>query len=506
MAMLRQLGCTQGFGATVAGAILVVGAAALMMSGPARAAQIDKTEIDLVIDPNGGSMTAKVRLMVTGNAGNQELVCTFLRPTRMDYCREVGSRQDLSHKFDLTGSQENGLYRYTMNLARLGRECTLELGYAYSSKDFYGYSLEPTTLGNFSLGQLTSQSVHSSHLYYYPYTDGVTGQARIALTVPQGWVGVSAGVLQTQETVGKQTRFVYDITYPSGLVPYPFAAYPYVVQETVYRDRVRVGIYSSTADAGYAKEKLEFVTTKVLPFLEDLMGNYSLPNLRIVETFLKEGHVGFAGRGLIMLSQKMWFAAPIGTSYRSKPVIVLIDECGQQWNAYHVKFPNYLAEGFSQYTDDLFLERFADPNRMGKAMPAYREAYQKIVDRINRLKLLKGAGQTVEEAAQALGMTVQEVTPYWLYASVGEVAISDPRVFPSLYFLKGALALYTLRTQLGDAQFFAGFKKLFAVGTSTPVTLDYCRECFESVHGASLADFFQRWYNEPGLPDEGRGR
>ena len=151
----------------------------------------------------------------------------------------------MSYQFALTGSLENGIYQYTMNLAQLGRECVLELGYAYSSKDFYGYALNPTTLDNFSLGQITSQSVHSSHLYYYPYTDGLTGQARIALTVPQGWMGVSAGVLQTQETVGNQTRFVYDIGYPSGLLPYPFAASPYVVQEAVYQNRVRVSIYSS---------------------------------------------------------------------------------------------------------------------------------------------------------------------------------------------------------------------------------------------------------------------
>ena len=86
-------------------------------------------------------------------------------------------------------------------------------------------------------------------------------------------------------------------------------------------------------------------------------------------------------------------------------------------------------------------------------------------------------------------------------ASAGEVAISDPRVFPDLYFLKGAMAMNALRTQLGDDLFFAGFKSLFAVGTTEPVTLDYCRQCFESVCGASLADFFQTWYNAPGLPD-----
>jgi hypothetical protein len=482
--------------------VLLVGmAGALMPAGLARAVQVEETEIDLVLDPNGESMTAQVRLHVTDNTGSQQFVCTFLKPTRLDYVREAGSGRSVSYKFDLTGSLQNGIYQCTMNLTRLSRECTVELGYSYSGKDFYGYALNPTTLDNFSLGQITSQAVHSSHLYYYPYTDGLTGHAQIALTVPQGWTGVSAGVLQGQEPVGNQTRFVYDIPYPSGLLPYPFAAYPYVVQEAVYRDRVRVGLYSSAADANYAREKREFVTTKVLPFLEDLMGNYSLPNLRIVETFLKEGNIGLAARGLVMLSQKMWFAVPLGTSYKSTPAIVLIDECSQQWNAYYVKFPNYLAEGLSQFTDDLFFERFVDSQRMAKAMPAYREAYAKIADMINRLKPLKDAGQTIEQAAQTLGRTVEAITPYWPYASVGEVAISDPRVFPTLYFLKGAMALQALRTQMGDEQFFAGFKKVFAVGTSAPVTLDYFRQCFESVHGASLADFFQRWYNEPGLPE-----
>jgi hypothetical protein len=483
--------------------VLLVGVVAALMAtaGPARAVQIAETQIDLVVDPNAESMTAQVRLHVTDNTGNQQLVCTFFKPTRMDYCREAASGRNVSYKFELTGSLQNGIYQFTMNLARLGRECTLELGYTYSGTDFYGYALNPTTLDNFSLGQITSKSVHSSHLYYYPYLNGSTGQARIAITVPQGWMGVSAGVLQEQKSVGDQRQFVYDIPYPSGLLPYPFAAFPYVVPEAAYRDRVRVGIYSSVTDANYARDKLEFVTTKVLPFLEDLMGNYPLPNLRIVEIFLKEGNIGLAARGLIMLSQKMWFAAAIGASYTSVPAIVLIDECGQQWNAYHVQFPNYLAEGLSQYTDDLFLERFVDPNRMAKAMPAYRKAYTKITDLLNRLKPLKNAGQTVEQAAQTLGMSVEAVAPYWPYASVGEVAISDPRVFPTLYFLKGALALHALRMQLGDEQFFAGFKKVFAVGTTEPVTLDYCRQAFESVHGTSLADFFEQWYNAPGLPD-----
>ncbi len=487
--------------AVLVGLLVVLG-----LGGLAGATQIDKTEIDLVIDPNSESMTAQVRLTVSENVGDRQLVCLFLKPTRMDYVREAASGRNVPYKFQRFSLPEYGLYECTLSLSRLGRECVLELGYAYSGKDFYGWSLNPSTLDNLVLGQITRQSVYSSHLAYYPYTDGLAGTARIALTVPQGWMGVSAGVLQGWETVGDRSRFVYDIPYPSGILFYPMAAYPYTVQETLYQNRVLVGIYSSAADAEHAKEKLQFLTTKVLPFLEGLMGNYPLPNLRIVEVFPKEGNTGLAARGLVMLSEKMWFSAGIGEKYDSIPAVVLVDECAHQWNAYHVRLPNYLAEGVSEYTDNLFAERFVDSSRMATIMPLYRKAYTDIVDLIARLKPFKDSGQTVEQAAQALGLSVADVTPFWPYASWGELAISDPRVFPTLYFLKGALAIHALRAQIGDEHFFQGFKKLFAVSTTEPVTLDYYRQCFESAHGASLVTFFQRWYNEPGLPAEGRMR
>ncbi len=488
------------------GAVLVSLVVTLGLSGFAGAARIDRTEIDLIIDPNSESMTAQVRLTVSENVGDRQLVCYFLKPTRVDYVREGAVGRAVPYKFQQFSLPEYGLYECTLSLGRLGRECVLELAYAYSGKDFYGWSLNPTTLDNLVLGQITRQSAYSSHLAYYPYTDGLAGQARITLTVPQGWMGVSAGVLQGWETIGNQSRFVYAIPYPSGILFYPMAAYPYTVQETLYQDRVLVGIYNSAADVEHAKEKLQFLTTKVLPFLEGLMGNYPLPNLRIVEVFPKEGNTGLAARGLVMLSEKMWFSAAIGEKYDSIPAVVLVDECAHQWNAYHVQFPNYLAEGISEYTDNLFAERFVDSARMATVMPHYRKAYTDIVNLIARLKPFKDSGQTVEQAVQALRLPVEDVTPFWPYASWGELAISDPRVFPTLYFLKGALAIHALRTQIGDEHFFQGFKKLFAVSTTEPVTLDYYHQCFESAHGGSLATFFQRWYNEPGLPAEGRMR
>jgi len=116
-----------------------------------------------------------------------------------------------------------------------------------------------------------------------------------------------------------------------------------------------------------------------------------LANLRIVEVFPKEGNTGLAARGLVMLSEKMWFSAPIGASYDSLPAVVLVDECAHQWNAYHIQFPNYLAEGISEYTDNLFAERFVDSSRMATMVASYRKAYTDIVDH-RPLEALQGPG------------------------------------------------------------------------------------------------------------------
>jgi hypothetical protein len=61
--------------------------------------------------------------------------------------------------------------------------------------------------------------------------------------------------------------------------------------------------------------------------------------------------------------------------------------------------------------------------------------------------------------------------------------------------------LLSLRGQVDNELFFAGFKKLVAVGAGEPVPLNYRRQASESARGTSPADVIQRWHNEPGLPD-----
>lgn len=501
MMMRSSSGRGGGLGIRRVGRTEAAAAVVLIACSLAGAAVIRETELDLDVDPNGGTMAVKARLHVAENAGEPNFVGYFLKPARMEYLRDANSGRDVPYAFEQVPPMECGVYTFTMNLAGLPQECTLELAYSHTKDSFYAYYLNPSTTDNLVYGQITRDSIYSSHLFYYPSPEVGTGTGRVSITVPQGWTGVTSGILKSQEPLDDgRRRFTYEIPFASGMLPYPLAVYPYVVEETTYRDRVPVSIYCSADDLAYAKEKMERQTTKILPFLEEILGDYPWPTLRIVEVFPREGNTGLATKGLVMLSKAVWFSAVIGDSYTSPPATSLVDEMAHQWNAYRVQLPNYLAEGVSQYTDDLSMERFAGRDTYVANMAAYRESYTGLVIMLDYLKSCHDKGQTVEQAAATLGLPASAFSPLWPYAPFGELPISDPRIFPPLYFIKGALALDALRTEIGDEQFFKGFKAVFAGPADQLLTLDYFRGCFETVHGASLEAFFHLWYEEPGLP------
>ena len=386
----------------------------------------------------------------------------------------------------------------------------MSLTYQYDNESFYGEDINPSTDGNLILGQLTKESIYSSHLNYYPittytypYSEGLAKKAQITIVAPRGWVGVSSGDLTTQkDTQDGKTLYEYEMSFSSGVLPYPLAIYPYEVTETVYEDRLPVMIYSSEEDVPYAEERLELVTEKALPFLEELMGEFPFENLRIVEVFPREGMTGLAAKSLVMLSQDTLFAAPIDGNYDQFPAIVVVDEIAHQWNGYKVMFSNYLAEGMSEYTTNLFLERYVDEDILGDKMESYRQGYTQVTNFLNALKSINDSGGNIEEASKQLDVSVEELEPYWQYAEYGEVPITDPDVYLPLYFIKGALAIDALRNELGDEAFFKGFKRTFGKRLEEEeVTVDYFKECFESECDKSLDAFFEQWYFETGLPE-----
>ncbi|MBK9322906.1 MAG: hypothetical protein IPM97_08180 [Bdellovibrionaceae bacterium] len=202
-----------------------------------------------------------------------------------------------------------------------------------------------------------------------------------------------------------------------------------------------------------------------------------------------------------MLSQNLWFADDLGANFSKPPATVLVDEIAHQWNFYGTQLPNFLAEGVSQFTDTMFVEFMQGQAAYDKEIQRLRDGYTKIASLLNTLNTLQGKGLTLEQSASELKMTPEQVAPYWAYAPVGELPITDPKVFPALYFLKGALAIDALRSEIGEKSFLAGMKAVFSGKTDHLWTLEEFKKVFEQQSGKDLTVFIDKWYYQKGCSE-----
>jgi aminopeptidase N len=66
---------------------------------------------------------------------------------------------------------------------------------------------------------------------------------------------------------------------------------------------------------------------------------------------------------------------------------------------------------------------------------------------------------------------------------------------------KGALFLDALRNKIGDKNWFRGIRIYYNKFRHKNVMTPDFRAVMESVSGKDLKPFFQKWLNNPGLPD-----
>lgn len=464
---------------------------------------VEKLTLELSAQPKSERLTVTAHLRLSGMIPG-DYSAVFSEPKSLTRFVDAKTGQAVPFKIvphrGAPASVNFRILEFTITSAESSQELLLE--YEYDRQSLSGFAPNPATHDNLHLGQLTSDSIFSSHLYYYPEMFGGSKVASIKITVPNGWTAVSSGALRSKTVTGSETAFLYEPDFHSGRLPYILAIYPYEVAEFVFAGRLPVSIYSSKADEAFALQKLETIESKILPFLETLMGPFPFDTLKVIEVFPWEGNTGLAAKGVVMMSQKMWFAADIDDEFSTLPATVLVDEIAHQWNFYKIQMPNYLAEGVSQFTDSLFTEHIRGATAYAQEMRKYRDSYSKIADLLNSLKPLKAQGLSIEEAAKKLNMPADQIRPYWPFAENADVGIADPRVLPALYFLKGALALDALRSELGEGVFFRAFKKLFEESKlEDEVTLDEFRSVFELESGKNLKSFFDLWYFSSGLPN-----
>ncbi|MBI2899162.1 MAG: hypothetical protein HYY17_03195 [Planctomycetes bacterium] len=348
---------------------------------------------------------------------------------------------------------------------------TFSIRVLYRDDDFYATAVNPEDGKPFSLGQIRESDAFSSHINYYPFLPhaGTNGDIFVITNLPDS-VAVSSGKLVSCDPAADGfATFHYRTEHGSGLLPFPFAIGKYdAMEETACDGKTRIRICSLPGDAAFAKQKMPIVQD-IFAMYVSLFGEYPFPELAIVETDPREGNIGLAAQSVIMLSRKVWFAATLdakNTGLSNDALYVLADEINHQWNAYKVGSPNYLAEGISRYVDSLYGER------------------------LGGFATLKAHMQ--ETAASFFHLVGK--------SGVEDKAICDPTVAPTLYFIKGAMALHMLRKMLGDESFKSGMRRYFTDFAGKATTLADFRSAFERSSGRRLDWFFAQWYERPGWP------
>lgn len=467
----------------------------------AQTTTVTALNVQIKAQPETESMTVSTEISLAGvKPGIYQAV--FTQPAKVTKFIDKSTGESIAHKFlPIPGvGEQTGYKMVEFEITSSATDQTINLEYEYDRKTFAGYAPNPSTNDNLHLGQLTKTSIYSSHLYYYPEMFGGSQKAQISLDVPQGWRAVSSGELtsETQMADGK-VRFIYEAKFSSGRLPYPISMAEYQELKINYLGRLPVSIYYAVSDTTFAQEKLNAIESKILPFLENLMGNFPFPNLKIIEVFPWEGNTGLAARGIVMMSQKIWFADDLGPNLSKLPATVLVDEIAHQWNFYGTQLPNFLAEGVSQFTDTMFIEVMQGPAAYDKEIQRLRDGYTQIASMLNSLKGFHDKGFTIEQAAVELNMKPEQIAPYWAYAPVGELPITDPKVFPALYFLKGALAIDALRKEIGEKSFLEGMKSIFSGKTDHLWSLEEFKSVFEQKSGKDLNTFMDKWYYQKGI-------
>lgn len=342
----------------------------------------------------------------------------------------------------------------------------------WKDSDFYGTAINPEDNKPFSLGQITNDNAFSSHLYYYPFIEygGTSADIFISTNLNNAYAISSGELISRDKSSSGFETFHYRTNRMSGALPYPFAVAAYEIIEKIASDgKTNLKIFYFPEDKEYAEQRMP-IMEDVFSFYVDIFGEYPFESLSIVETRLVEGNIGLAAQSVVMLSDKVWFATPIDNtdySLQNRGITVVADEINHQWNFYKVNSPNYLAEGISRYVDSLYLESLGGEEVLKQQLRQTREAYFNLIDK----------------------------------HGIEDKPITDPGVYPALYFIKGACILNMLRQTYGYNSFKVAMRHYFSKFDGQVTSIADFQEAFEHAIGEDLSWFFNQWYERAGWPN-----
>ncbi|MFZ2958913.1 MAG: M1 family aminopeptidase [Candidatus Ozemobacteraceae bacterium] len=347
----------------------------------------------------------------------------------------------------------------------------IDITVAYKNPNFYGTNTNPEDMKPFSIGQITRTNSFNSHMYPYPFIPFHSAKAAdifISTNLKDG-IAISSGKLLNIVENSEYKTFHYHTDQDSGELPYPFAIAAYQTLEVLASDgKTTLQLFFFPEDRVFAEQRLPAVQKMFSNYLE-LFGEYPFPKLAVVEIAPNEGTIGLAVQSVVFLSQKHYFGSKLNETdmgIANDTLFSLADEINHQWNFYKIHSPTYLAEGISRYSDSLTAECFGGSAALTDQMIQTTKNYLDLIENGN----------------------------------VKDAPITDPEVFPALYFLKGSMALHMLRGMFGFEEFKTAMRFYFRENEGKFCDLKELQIAFEKVTKTDLSWFFSQWFEKSGWP------
>jgi TolA-binding protein len=424
-----------------------------------RAQQADLLHQDIraELDPEAHQLTATATMSLAATA---ETSGAFLMQLDADMQVRSVRRGGAEARFD---RQEDFI------LVDLG-DAPLKPGGEESFEVAYGAAGNPVIGGDI----ITTQSTYLTWLHWLPllrFGDNFT--ADVAVTVPKGCTAIALGEPSGRDDDGSATLFRFSQRQPVLL--HMLVAAPYAVREGSYASRgaedggaqrkipLVVCLFEST-DKAYFDAYLRELPP-ILDFFEQKLGPFPYPRQVVAQVDHFPG--GMCAAGLIILGRRA-FDKP------GAPASFLAHEVAHAWFGNHVTIDlegdsvPWLAEGFAQYWDALYLEQREGKERFVRHMRELAERYYSMLGSAKDKPII-------------------------------ETLMGDP-VYAPLAYDKGAFVLHALRGVLGDAAFFGAMRAYVeAHGGGTTRVADF-RAAAEKAHGAPLDWFFDEWIAKAGMP------
>jgi len=302
--------------------------------------------------------------------------------------------------------------------------------------------------------------------HWFPAVDHPSDKATVEfrITAPERYEVIAPGRLMEERSLldgRKLVRWSQGVPVPTYCMV--IGAAEFSVAHAGYALGVPIVFDAYPQDAEPAAQRFRR-TAQVMQFMSDTVGPYPYEKLAQVQSTTRYGGTEYASA--------IFYAEKVPRGEEADGLLVP-HEIAHQWWGDSVTPADWddlwLSEGFATYFAALFAEQ------LGGAA-ALRREMERAQDAVKQLHA-KSPGPII---APALSPT-QKLNAYT--------------------YQKGAWLLHMLRRRLGDATFFGGLRRFYALHAGANASSEDLRRVLEAESGTNLETFFRQWLHEPGFPE-----